>query len=254
MLHLVFFLLASVATDGAALDAMPQADANITDLRQGSGTQGSYNDNLNGRRATKERDLLRGRRAQVSNVARLAEEAPLHCGNGSDCVVEEGQVAVLTRSVDLRTLTVKGTLRWDASQDGLELRTGYTMVTGAGARLEVGTTSAPMEHKATIYIKDSGIPDPEDNSPCGVRFLCGKHGAYIGIHGCKLKRTWTLLTKTTEAGQLKLELKDDPSTMGWRAGDQIAIATTNRGNSYLGHVRTKELESALKDRNMGGLT
>jgi len=45
----------------------------------------------------------------------------LQCGRGSDCVVEQGETRVVTASMDLRTLVVRGTLKWDTSKDGLEL-------------------------------------------------------------------------------------------------------------------------------------
>merc|ERR1719491_1024835 len=99
------------------------------------------------------------------------------------------------------------------------------MVTGAQARLEIGTAERPMSQKATIYIKRNAL---QDSGGCGMRFVCGKSGAYIGMHGRKLAKTWTLLAATASAGTTTISLKDDPAEMGWREGDQIAIATTSR--------------------------
>ena len=44
--------------------------------------------------------------------------------------------------------------------------------------------------------------------------------ARIDIHGRKLQRTWTLLSKTVMAGETTLHLKHDPIAMGWQVGDR----------------------------------
>ena len=42
----------------------------------------------------------------------------------------------------------------------------------------------------------------------------------IDIHGRKLQRTWTLLSKTVTVGETQLLLKDEPTAMGWQVGDR----------------------------------
>mmetsp|Transcript_35303 Transcript_35303/g.94015 ORF Transcript_35303/g.94015 Transcript_35303/m.94015 type:complete len:1048 (-) Transcript_35303:226-3369(-) len=147
------------------------------------------------------------------------------CSSGP-CVVPAGETWILDRSMTVDTLTVSGTLRWDTSVDGLELRSGYVVVDATG-HLEVGSVSAPMEKSATIYITENA----EEHPKCGHRFLCGLNGGRVEIHGRELARTWTLLSRTAHVGSTELFLKDEPASMGWRAGDRIGLATTSRGVS-----------------------
>jgi hypothetical protein len=127
----------------------------------------------------------------------LIAEASLQCERGSACVVPPGQTRILRHSLDVQTLEVKGTLRWDTSKDNLELRTNYLLVTGQGARFEIGSEESPMELRATVFIKGSRMEDPD----CGRRFVCGKDGAHISMHGRPLRKTWTLLAADAPAGE-----------------------------------------------------
>jgi hypothetical protein len=185
----------------------------------------------------------------------LIAEASLQCERGSACVVPPGQTRILRHSLDVQTLEVKGTLRWDTSKDNLELRTNYLLVTGQGARFEIGSEESPMELRATVFIKGSRMEDPD----CGRRFVCGKDGAHISMHGRPLRKTWTLLAADAPAGETTIRLKDDPLGMGWRVGDQIAIATTGRDSSFLGRIESighfsVTLASNLENHHLGGFT
>ena len=51
--------------------------------------------------------------------------------------------------------------------------------------------------------------------------------ARIEIHGRKLQRTWTLLSKTVVAGETVLHLKHGPAEMGWQVGDRTAWRTSD---------------------------
>jgi len=142
------------------------------------------------------------------------------CTPGGHCVVPAGETWVLDASMSVATLTIKGTLSWDVSKDGLELRAGHVLVDGG--HLQVGTRDLPMNRRATIYITKSS----HSHWKFGQRFLGGIGSGKIDIHGRRLSKTWTLLSQTAGAGATVLRLKDDPATMGWRVGDRIGVATT----------------------------
>lgn len=59
---------------------------------------------------------------------------------------------VLNANMTVATLTIRGSLRWDTSMNGLVLMAGYIVIE-RGGRLEVGTAAAPMLLRATIYIR-----------------------------------------------------------------------------------------------------
>lgn len=97
-----------------------------------------------------------------------------------------------------------------------------------------------MELDATIFIKTPSNWDPRksegwDNFPyhpkIGSRFFAGVGGSSVEIYGRTLERTWTLLSKDQGKWDNHLWLKHSAESMGWRIGDKIAIATTNRGSS-----------------------
>ncbi|CAK9057639.1 Cell surface hyaluronidase (Cell migration-inducing hyaluronidase 2) (Transmembrane protein 2) [Durusdinium trenchii] len=142
------------------------------------------------------------------------------------CEVPAGHTWILDQSVDVKTLKVFGTVKWDTEKDGLELRAGYILV-AEGGYFQVGSRTKPMELSATIYIKRGS----ESHQWFGDRFLASEGEARVEIHGRRLKRTWTLLARTAEKDDKQLFLKHDPLEMGWRIGDHIGLATTSRGQS-----------------------
>lgn len=149
------------------------------------------------------------------------------CTNFSHCLVPPGEHWVVDRSISLETLTVQGTLVWDTTEDGLELRTGYLLVE-LGGLFQIGREAAPMEKNAVIYI----VKGPHEHHKLGYRFV-GAHGrgSRITLHGRRLARTWTLLSRTAKPGSKQLFLKHNAEVMGWRVGDRIGLATTSRGTS-----------------------
>ena len=48
-----------------------------------------------------------------------------------------------------------------------------------------------------------------------------------------MERTWTLLASDAPQGSTTLNTRDDPTLMGWRVGDTIAVAKTIGGNEVL---------------------
>lgn len=133
--------------------------------------------------------------------------------------------SLLTRALQVRTLTIEGSLHWDTAAAGRTLAAGYVLVQGSG-HLSVGTAAEPMEERATIYLKHNGASHPA----LGERFLGGNGGGdsspTIEIHGRPLARTWSLLASDAPAGATSLHLKHGAAASGWRVGESIAIAAT----------------------------
>jgi len=171
--------------------------------------------------------------------------SPGLCRVYDHCTVPVGETWVLNASMHVKTLTIEGTLQWDTSKDGLELRAGYVLVKSGGI-LEVGTKESPMIRTATIHITKSAHTHPE----MGNRFLGGVGNSIIRIHGRKLERTWTLLSQTAPEGATKLYLKHDPVAMGWKAGDRIGLATTSRGQSTVHRIKKVEPSVLVLERGI----
>eukprot|EP00440_Ansanella_granifera_P037063 gb/GFBE01040220.1/.p1 GENE.gb/GFBE01040220.1/~~gb/GFBE01040220.1/.p1 ORF type:complete len:1500 (+),score=225.46 gb/GFBE01040220.1/:1-4500(+) len=181
-----------------------------------------------------------------------AHRAAVACAAGSHCVVPAGETWLLDSSVQFETLTIRGTLEWDTGKDNLELRAGHVLVE-TGGHLKIGMPDVPMERRATVYITKNS----HQHDVLGKRFLGGVGTGKVDIHGRKLARTWTLLASNAFAGENQLQLKDDPSAMGWRMGDRIGVATTSRGestNHKITSIRAKTvtLDTPLKYEHWGG--
>eukprot|EP00931_Biecheleriopsis_adriatica_P093048 TRINITY_DN667_c0_g1_i1.p1 TRINITY_DN667_c0_g1~~TRINITY_DN667_c0_g1_i1.p1 ORF type:complete len:1526 (+),score=218.47 TRINITY_DN667_c0_g1_i1:80-4579(+) len=176
----------------------------------------------------------------------------MNCAFDSHCTVPAGETWILDSSVRYATITIRGTLEWDTSQDGLELRAGHVLVE-SGGHLKIGTQAAPMQKRATVYITKNS----HTHQDLGKRFFGGVGSGRVDVHGRKLERTWTLLSSNGFPGQNVLQLKDDPTSMGWEVGDRIGVATTSSGESTVHRVVARgqnsvTLDTPLKHEHWGG--
>jgi len=182
--------------------------------------------------------------------------------NASDVAVAEGSTLIVDADMDCQYLIVEGVLRWDTELDGLTLRAAGIIVLLNGA-FEIGTQADPMLLQATVAIKslnetitvstddaaeyqndfdsvfdDASLaadPFEEFKLSMGMRpivafSLDGVSKPTITIAGRPLVRTWTLMAQTAEAGESTLWLEHDPVALGWRVGDTVSIADTNKGD------------------------
>eukprot|EP00756_Hemistasia_phaeocysticola_P000546 Hpha_TRINITY_DN10391_c0_g1::TRINITY_DN10391_c0_g1_i1::g.115990::m.115990 len=172
------------------------------------------------------------------------------CKGGGDCVIEAGESFLLCESINVRTLTIRGELKWDTCESDLELRTGWAILEGDGY-FQLGLPEAPMLLPATIYITNNGATHPMDELE--KRFFAGVgSGTKIDVHGRPMARTWSLLAETAFAGDKILFLKDNPLDMGWKVGDRVGIAATSHSNDHNGtginsqssHRRIARIEEA----------
>jgi len=156
----------------------------------------------------------------------------------------------MDESLEVETLTIYGTLRWDQTKANLELRANYVLVEDGG-HLVLGTVKSPMNRPATVYITDG----PHSHPNLGRRFLGGM--GRIEIHGRRMGRTWTLLSQTALPDEKVLYLKHDPRDMGWQVGDRIGLATTSRGESTVHRIlaiahHQLTVDEPVKHQHWGG--
>ncbi len=115
----------------------------------------------------------------------------------------------------LASLTVEGTLRLDDTRD-VDLTAGWIIVHG---RFEAGSESQPFTRRAVITLAG----DPADEiMGMGARVF-GVMGGTLELHGEK-RSGWTRLSATANAGATQITLE---RAMPWRAGDRIALASTD---------------------------
>jgi beta-glucanase (GH16 family) len=145
----------------------------------------------------------------------------------STCVIPAGTDLILDSSMDVTSLTIRGSLTWDTTKNGLTLAAGFVVVEQDGI-FNLGSLASPMQKAATIYIKNNGATHPT----LGVRVF----GSYfdgstsiqpnVQVHGKVKSRTWTLLTSYIASGATVIQVAHDVATMGWAIGDRITLSPT----------------------------
>ena len=135
---------------------------------------------------------------------------------GAAVVIPQGETVLLDVSPPaLGSLTVLGTLRFDAKD--IDLTSNWIMV--KGGRFEIGSESQPYTHRAVITLTG---PDGENIEGVGAKVF-GAVGGTLELHGQR-RAGWARIAATAAAGSTQLTLD---RVMDWRAGDRIAIASTD---------------------------
>ena len=166
---------------------------------------------------------------------------------GQVVTVPAGKTVLLDVSPPkLGGLQINGTLRF--AHRPLRLHTEWIMVHGA---LQIGSETTPFSGSAEIVL--DGAPD--DNAMGMGSSVLGVMGGTLDLHGAPRPVTWTRLTAIATAGSRRLRVQ---STQGWRAGDEVVIASTDldpsraeyrRVTAVSGNVVT--LASALSNTHWG---
>ncbi len=130
--------------------------------------------------------------------------------------IAAGTTVVLDTDAAVGNLTIHGALEF-ARRD-LSFAADWIHVEGGALR--VGTASRPFRQRAVIQLRDR--TPGESMGHLGDKFI-GLHGGTLDLHG-QPRRSWTRLVRTATRGQRAIVLA---STAGWRAGDRIAIASTD---------------------------
>lgn len=132
-------------------------------------------------------------------------------------LIPAGKTVMLDTDVDVRNLTVEGTLR--CARTDASLRANWILV-GKTGRFECGTADAPHSHRLTILLNAT---DPsEDVMGMGTKFF-GAIGGVVDLHGVQ-KTSWTRLDGTAESGARRIRVLD---ATNWQAGDRIVVAPTD---------------------------
>ena len=151
------------------------------------------------------------------------------CGPTCELTVPEGATLTMDADLNVASLQVDGSLLWtDGTQAGQvqKLCAGYVAGTG---RIEVDVE----EKEAFIYVKNNGLSHPI----LGTRSLgayqadAGAERAVFDVRGKVMPRTWSLLAAPAKAGDAVLTLMHDAGAMGWKAGDRVLVAPTQRSGS-----------------------
>src|SRR5689334_6736124 len=143
---------------------------------------------------------------------------------GDKVIIEKDKQVVLDVTPPaLNGVTINGKLSFANNKD-VELTTEWIMLHG---ELEIGTEKAPHTRKATITftnnVKDediSGVGGTNDKVDRGIMLM----GGTLNLHGENRQNTWTKLANTAAAGSSSIQVL---SAAGWKAGDEIVLASTD---------------------------
>ncbi|MEM6783260.1 MAG: G8 domain-containing protein [Bacteroidota bacterium] len=159
--------------------------------------------------------------------------------NGDKVVIESNQVVLLDQSTaSLENLTVKGILRFEDRP--LSLTSGWILIEGNGALLEVGTEAVPFVSNATITLTATNRNRNVAGSGAfktGNKFIITRDGGSLAMHGAsRVKTSWTVLDQHADPGTRSIQVAD---AVNWDAGDIIVIAPSGY-SAFEAETRTIE--------------
>ena len=127
-------------------------------------------------------------------------------------------------SLHVAALRILGSVKWtDATQidPNIFLCAGYIAIEGSNAHWNMN-----LHNKlGWIYIMDNSMVHPSLRTRA-----FGAIGGFIDIQGRNMERTWSLLSSPMMPGKNTMELLHDPRLMGWKIGDRIAVAPTEKSS------------------------
>ena len=140
---------------------------------------------------------------------------------GEQVLIPAGRIILLdTATAALGGLVVQGTLL--VSEQGAPvLRSRYVMVSGKGS-FQAGSAATPFAGRLRIEL--TGADPTHTVNGMGTKFVGTTDGGRLALFGAP-KRSWTRLNAHASKGQTQILLADDP--VGWKAGDELAIAPTD---------------------------
>jgi cell surface hyaluronidase len=165
---------------------------------------------------------------------------------GAAVVIPNDRMVLLDVSPPaLKSLQVDGTLVFE--EKDLSLTTGWILVSGV---LAIGSETAGFQHKAVITLTG---PEGEDVLGLGGRAFVINAGT-LDLHGA-VHTSWTRLAATAPRGATQITLE---KSVDWRAGDRLAIASTDFDPTQAEDVLIKDvlgnsvtLQSPLKFAHWG---
>uniref|UniRef100_A0A7M5XJA2 G8 domain-containing protein n=2 Tax=Clytia hemisphaerica TaxID=252671 RepID=A0A7M5XJA2_9CNID len=141
---------------------------------------------------------------------------------GDFIVIRKGQTMLLDVDTPvLKFLLIQGgTFIFDRKD--LHLQSEFIFIT-EGGRFEIGTEEEPFQENAKItihgHVRSTELP------VYGAKSIALRTG-YLGLHGKHILHTWTKLSATANVGDTSIDLIFP--VPGWKAGDEIVIASTSK--------------------------
>jgi hypothetical protein len=168
--------------------------------------------------------LVVGSDSQTVTASSVASQ----CGTDTICIIPEGLTLRLDTSLNVGALIIRGRLEWndETQTDSTQyLCGGYIVVEQDGA-FDMEILS---DKNGWIYIKDNdAVHDSLRARAFGADAGDGSDHPTITITGHELARTWSLLSEPLLTGHTQMKLLHHPSLMGWKVGDRLGVASTQR--------------------------
>ncbi len=169
-----------------------------------------------------------------SNNTVTTTDVASQCGLTSNCIIPEGVLFVVTSSLNVGSLIIRGNLEWtddtvlDADTNSY-ICAGYIAVEGNGQwYMKVQQNN----NRGWIYLKDNGAVHTHLRSRAfgavATADSSDNDHPVIDIQGRELKRSWSLLSQPLLTGENTMKLLHNPTLMNWGVGDRIAIAPTEQ--------------------------
>lgn len=141
----------------------------------------------------------------------------------------------INQNINVRSITVIGTLSVPNSLATLNITTRYMMIMGNTASFTWGTATTPWPGTGTLTLTGQTllekIPGHADHFSKGIVVMSG---GVLDIHGAP-KTSWTQIAATANAGTNQITLATDVT--GWVTGDSIVLATTDYVRSHTEKLR-----------------
>lgn len=172
-----------------------------------------------------------------------ASDVKYICDEGSICTIPNGVTLLMDDNLDVGALIVRGAVEWN---DDLSLPNSF-LCAGYIAVEEQGSWHMKLEsNSAWIYLKDNGASHTMLRSRSfGGAAMSDGDNPLVSIEGRQLERSWSLLSKPLVTGDDKMVLMHNPALMGWRVGDRIGIAPTERLSTGTGEeFRIQSIDSS----------
>lgn len=143
----------------------------------------------------------------------------------NNVTIPEGIIVDLVGTVRAKTITVNGVLKGISGQKNnaeIDLETEWILVSGANAKLEVGTDTHPYISNDKCNITLIGSEDSDEIGAMGDKFIAAMNGATIELHGNE-KISWTHLGVNAAVGTNEVTLSEP---VDWEIGDEIVIVSS----------------------------
>ena len=149
------------------------------------------------------------------------------CTKDDICIIASGVSLVMDSSLAVGALIIRGSLQWNdetQTDESQYLCGGYIVVENQG-QFQLNLNIVDTNKKAWVYIRNNGaVHSGLKTRAFGSDAMGSSGNPVLEVQGRHLERTWSLLSKPLTAGSTTMTLLHNPTFMGWKVGDRIAIA------------------------------